>query len=102
MDKKNHLLFRRCHFLPQEWHIFGATFHFVPPRVKLKEKLNVLSHVTQLSYTHSDSQISLSKNSLLVVKVAKYLAVQRSPKWNKNEFKHLNGSRGNEEKKKKD
>ena len=37
------------------------------------------------------SQISLSKNSLLVLKVAKYLAVQRSPQRNKNKFKHLNG-----------
>ena len=47
------------------------------------------------------SQISLSKNSLLVLKEAKYLAVQRIPKRNKNEFKHLNGGGENEEKKKK-
>ena len=47
-------------------------------------------------------QISLSKTSLLVLKVAKYLAVQRSPKRNKNEFKHLNGGGENEGRKKKD
>ena len=47
-------------------------------------------------------QISLSKNSLLVLKVAKYLAVQRSPKRNTNEFKDLNGGGENEGRKKKD
>lgn len=36
-------------FLPQDWHISGATFHAVHFPVKLKEKLNIWSHVTQLS-----------------------------------------------------